>query len=45
MPIYGIWKDGTDEPFCRAVMETQKGKTYLWAWTGGVGGMDGESSV
>ena len=22
--IYGIWKDGSDEPICRAGMETQK---------------------
>ena len=21
--IYGIWKDGSDEPICRAAMETQ----------------------
>ena len=23
MLIYGIWKDSTDEPICRAAMETQ----------------------
>ena len=23
MHIYGIYKDGTDEPICRAAMETQ----------------------
>ena len=33
-PIYGIWKDGTDEPICRAVMEMQKQKTDLWMLSG-----------
>ena len=28
--LYGIWKDGTDEPICRAGMETQTGVTDLW---------------
>ena len=29
MLIYGIYKDGTDEPICRAVMEMQTQITYL----------------
>ena len=29
MHIYGIQKDGTDEPNCRAAMETQTEKTGL----------------
>ena len=27
---YGIWKDGTDEPIFRAVMDTQTQGTDLW---------------
>ena len=29
MNIYGIQKNGTDEPICRAAMETQTQKTDL----------------
>ena len=29
MHIYGIWKDGTDEPICRAAMEMQTWSTDL----------------
>ena len=30
MHIYGIQKDGTDEPICRAAVETQTQRTDLW---------------
>ena len=29
MDIYGIWKDGTDEPICRAGMETDTGNRLV----------------
>ena len=29
--IYGIWKDGTGEPICRAAMEMLTWRTDLWA--------------
>ena len=32
--IYGIQKDGTDEPICRAAMETQTQRTDLWTQWG-----------
>ena len=32
--IYGIQKDGSDEPICRAVVETQTQRTNLWTWRG-----------
>ena len=32
--IYGIWKDGTDEPTCRAAMESQTLRTGLWTGLG-----------
>ena len=32
MLIYGIWKDSTDEPICRAAMEKQTWRTDLWMW-------------
>ena len=34
MHIYKIYKDGTDEPMCRATAEMQTYKTDLWTWTG-----------
>ena len=44
--VYGIQKNGTDEPICGAAMESQTQRTDLW--TGGrqegEGGMKGESS-
>ena len=42
MHIYRIWKDGTDEPICRALMGTD-----LWTqWVGeGEGGTNGEISM
>ena len=33
-PVYGIQKDGTDEPICRAAMETQTERTDLWTRVG-----------
>ena len=40
--MYGIQKDGTDEPICRASMETQTFRTDLWTqlWGEGEGGMN-----
>ena len=32
--IYGIQKDGTDEPICRARMEIPTQRTDLWTWKG-----------
>ena len=32
--IYGIWNDGTDEPICRAAVETQTQRTDLWTQWG-----------
>ena len=32
--MYGIQKDGTDEPIYRVVMETQTQRTDLWAQWG-----------
>ena len=45
--IYGIQKDGTDEPVCRAAMETQTQQTALRTGIQGrkERGMDGESSM
>ena len=46
MHIYEIYKDGTDEPICRAAMETQTLRTYLWKWLRGrEGGRDGKSNM
>ena len=28
--IYGIWKNGTDEPICRTGIEMQTSRTALW---------------
>ena len=28
--IYGVYKDGTDEPICRAAVEMQASRTGLW---------------
>ena len=33
---YVIWKDGNDEPICRAAVETQTRRTDLWTWSGGM---------
>ena len=46
MHIYEIYKDGTDEPICRAAMETQTLRTYLWKWLRGrEGGRYGKSNM
>ena len=48
MHIYGIQKDGTDEIFCRAAIETHIQRTDLWTqWVGeeGEGEMDGENNM
>ena len=38
MHIYGIWKNGTDEPICRARIETRQNKfaDALGEWEGGM---------
>ena len=38
--IYGFWKGGTDEPICRAAVDTQ---TADAGWGGGESGKDGGS--
>ena len=39
--IYGIQKNGSDEPICRAGIETQMERTDLWTPEGeGEGGMN-----
>ena len=46
--IYGIQTDGTDEPICRAAMETQAQRTELSPWgqgEEGEGEMYGESNM
>ena len=45
--IHGIQKDGTDEPICRASMETQTCRTELWTQLSGEGegGRYGESNM
>ena len=44
--IYGIWKDGTDEPTCRAAVETQRTDLRTrWAGEEGEDGANGESSM
>ena len=30
--IYGIWKNGTDEPIFRVGLETQTQRSDLWTW-------------
>ena len=47
MHIYGIQKDGTDEPICRAAMERQTTRSGLWTQRGeeGEGVMYGESNM
>ena len=45
MHICGTWKNGTDEPVCRAEIETQMQRTNVWTPSGenggGVGGGGG----
>ena len=45
MHIYGIQKNGTDEPICRAGLETQTWRRGLWIQWGKerVGQIDRES--
>ena len=48
MQIYGIKKDGTDEPICKAAVKTQTQKIDLWTRVEeeeGEGEMNGESSM
>jgi len=44
MHVYGIYKDGTDESICRAQIETQTKRKYMWT-EGEEGGTDRESSL
>ena len=48
MQIYGIKKDGTDEPICKAAVKTQTQKIDLWTRVEeeeGEGEMNGESRM
>ena len=48
MHFYGIQKDGTYEPICRAPMETQIQRKNLWTWVWrekGKGEMNRESNI
>ena len=46
MHIYGIQKEGTDEPICRAAMEMQtREQTYGHGGQEGEGGTNGDSSM
>ena len=38
--VYGIQEDGTDEPICRAAMETQTQRTDCGHGEGGESGMN-----
>ena len=40
MHIYGIYKNGADEPACRTVMETQTWRAELGTVGDAEGGMD-----
>ena len=39
MHIYGIQKDGNDNPVCETVKETQRYRTVFWTLGEGEGGM------
>ena len=43
--IYGIYKDGTDEPICRAAMERQTENRLVGTLGEGEGGISWESSM
>ena len=43
--IYGILKDGTDEPICREAMETDKENRLVDKKREGEGGMNWESNT
>ena len=43
--IYGIYKDDTDEPVCRAAMERQTENRLVGTLGEGEGGISGESSM
>ena len=46
MHIYGMQKDGTDEPICSAAMHMQTQRTDLWAGREGEeGGVYGECNI
>ena len=45
MYIYGIQKDGTDEPICRAAVETNMEKRLVDTEGEGQGGTNGENST
>ena len=34
MHMYGIWKEGTDEPICKAAVEMQTQRMDLWTQWG-----------
>ena len=37
---YGLQKNGTEEPLCRAEIEMQTQRIDLWIWGEGEGGMN-----
>ena len=41
--IYGIWKDGNDNPVCKTAKETQMYRTVFWTLC--VGGMIWENGI
>ena len=43
--IYGIWKNDTDEPMCRAWVETQMYRMDFWTWRGKENGTNWDSSI
>ena len=45
MHIYGIWKDGNDNPVCEIAKETQMYRTDLWTVGEGEGGMIWENGI
>ena len=45
MRIYGIQKDGNDNPVCKTAKETQMYRTVFWTLGEGAGGMIWENGI
>ena len=45
MHIYGIYKDGNDNPVCETAKETQMYRTVFWTLGEGEGGMIWENGI
>ena len=43
--IYGIWKDGNDNPVCETAKETQVYRTVFWTLLEREGGMIWENGI